>query len=1350
MCKKCYPLILALQFLFVIAASAQVDLPTGRAIFDLPMFQYNDGDRLACAISLKYTGGGGIQVNQVPTSVGLGWALQVGGVITRKTIGEADDQVGGIYGGIQYGAGYLTPNLNILQPIPPKAGFVPLTTSTSAYYKPDSTITRDLQQDIFQFQIGSRTGNFTISSDGSIVPMDNSKLKILKVEKDMTADHIITSISRFLITDETGVRYTFSAVEKSQIISYQMGSKQPTSPSTSGQIFINQQHRVEDYAVVNTWYLSEIYDPLSGHKITFTYSDYNLEYQIGYEGVFSTVIGNGSTQLTTQTIQPFFSGTQKRLIGITLPDGKTTVEFKYSSNSIVDLPGEKALQKIIVRESGMERSGYLFNYQYFFKDSSRAFDYAFSAADLPFARLCLASVQKTGLSGIAEPPYVFNYYNKVSSTPMPGRMLKSQDYWGYANNYGATIDYSSPLSGYISVKFLTNALQRQVTPGVAMLGALREVKFPAGGLLQYEYEDNRAKSGATTVYSGGVRVKRVVQKDMVDSSKNMINDYRYVEVDSSSSGWGYEAPLYKDTTYSYTVIPPTPSGLRVQNFSYSLASSSTIRFAEAYAAKATFGQIAASLGLNIFLTIASSIIIELFTPQPDIKIFTITSYLEESNHPSKYNSLPHMYDRIEVYSGATQSNIGKTVYEFTSPTEFAIPDSVRSQPFSLNARCLPWVYGLPKRKLELGKNNKPVSDLIYQYSPLLAIGNGNLSINWKARRILLCPEAMFAGYSTAGIELIRDDYTHIYGRANLRAITEKSYDSLGNYTQTLTNFSNNTTNFLPSSITTILAPGDTVENRIYYPSDYNFSYFPIARLMVDANMINQPLSKETWMLTGTGQRLINANIFDYKPQESGNIKMEHSFTYQHSAPLSATVAGTFNSTVMNRIPTYLKKQQILNYNEDGNLVHVGNPNGTETGYQWDEDKQHVVAVAENAHAAHLERSGTTGTVTTGSVTFNNLLPRTATFSLSQQGTLVIVLGAITNEGRICTYTLTGGTPAISRTGKLCNIDHPGRMHEAASALRDSFPHMIALANLPAGSYSLNITCSPVDVGSQTMYSSVDYYYFTDPYNAVGSEFFYNGFEDVDHTDAFILPSFGKGYHIAPYTVPFTKPNGRDYKIDYRYYASNQWVYKSMDFTNNMTINENPVDEVRIYPKDSRITTYTYDASGNITTESDNNGFTSFYEYDYLGRLSIIRDKDKNILKRICYNYFGQPEDCGGASYGNDVLYGTFSNRNCGAGYTATPYLYTVPAGKYVTDDANMSAILAQQDMQRNGQDQADLHGTCDCIGDDHKEINGFCEKGIKENFIEEVEGGQCRKGYWYKFSDGSHSIKFWGDYAACL
>lgn len=65
-----------------------------------------------------------------------------------------------------------------------------------------------------------------------------------------------------------------------------------------------------------------------------------------------------------------------------------------------------------------------------------------------------------------------------------------------------------------------------------------------------------------------------------------------------------------------------------------------------------------------------------------------------------------------------------------------------------------------------------------------------------------------------------------------------------------------------------------------------------------------------------------------------------------------------------------------------------------------------------------------------------------------------------------------------------------------------------------------------------------------------------------------------------------------------------------------------VDDVRIHPVNALMTTYTYGPFG-MTSQTSPNLSTSFFEYDGLGRLTIVRDQYNQIVKRMTYNYKAQ-------------------------------------------------------------------------------------------------------------------------------
>jgi YD repeat-containing protein len=63
-----------------------------------------------------------------------------------------------------------------------------------------------------------------------------------------------------------------------------------------------------------------------------------------------------------------------------------------------------------------------------------------------------------------------------------------------------------------------------------------------------------------------------------------------------------------------------------------------------------------------------------------------------------------------------------------------------------------------------------------------------------------------------------------------------------------------------------------------------------------------------------------------------------------------------------------------------------------------------------------------------------------------------------------------------------------------------------------------------------------------------------------------------------------------------------------------------IDEVRLYPENAQVTTYTYDPIIGMTSSTDANNVTTYYEYDVFGRLERVIDNKGDIVKNYHYNF----------------------------------------------------------------------------------------------------------------------------------
>jgi hypothetical protein len=153
---------------------------------------------------------------------------------------------------------------------------------------------------------------------------------------------------------------------------------------------------------------------------------------------------------------------------------------------------------------------------------------------------------------------------------------------------------------------------------------------------------------------------------------------------------------------------------------------------------------------------------------------------------------------------------------------------------------------------------------------------------------------------------------------------------------------------------------------------------------------------------------------------------------------------------------------------------------------------------------------------------------------------------------------------------------------------------------------------------------------------------------------------------------------------------------------NQSILDNPADDasLRSHLNNLRnipgalVTTYTYRPLVGMTSQTDANNRTSYYFYDAFGRLAFIRDKDNNVIKKFCYNYAGQLENCTTPIFSNAVKSGTYTRTNCTSG-TGSSVTYTVPAGTYTSYVSQPDADQqAQNDVNNNGQAYANANGVC--------------------------------------------------------
>lgn len=139
---------------------------------------------------------------------------------------------------------------------------------------------------------------------------------------------------------------------------------------------------------------------------------------------------------------------------------------------------------------------------------------------------------------------------------------------------------------------------------------------------------------------------------------------------------------------------------------------------------------------------------------------------------------------------------------------------------------------------------------------------------------------------------------------------------------------------------------------------------------------------------------------------------------------------------------------------------------------------------------------------------------------------------------------------------------------------------------------------------------------------------------------------------------------------------------------------NLIDEVRLYPDGAQMTTYTYDPLIGVTSQSDINNTITYYEYDGFGRLALIRDLNRNIIKKYNYTYYNQIYKPN--FFISNMQTQTFAKNDCTqTDYSGSEVADTVMVGSFTSDTSQRQAdSLAIDYLRANGQANANVNGTC--------------------------------------------------------
>jgi hypothetical protein len=1222
----------------------------------VPIYQYKSSTGIGTSVSLEYAGGG-VQVSESPTYVGLGWNLHAGGSIVRTVRGAPDD-----YPGI----GYLN------------TGAIPtdFRTNADSYFNKDV----DVEQDIFQFSVPGASGRFYIGKNKQIVIVPFSKVKIIPFY------HTNGSILAFRIVNEDGAKFDFGMPETS-LITY-------SQYTTGGNI--NRSHTVK-------WNLTEITSAFNVDTIRFNYLSRDYTYGVQTPQIAFVNDVTGQKKIHYFMVPGNGIASSRKISSIELPD-KTTVQFIYSGNKKYT-SDDYVLAKIKVMDTAL-RFGFALEYQ----DTSLSY-YKRKGGVLTWyndtVKIMLKSItpytkyeKQKGFQFDYLRPYFSAIINGVNSPysftttyNSPDFLNSSLDYWGF---YNATLNNDSlripKVNGY------TWGANRAPTLD-ASANMLSKVIYPTGGWVHYFYEPNGhlpfTKSDQQFSFAAQNNPQQSFTINQVYNEKhilaftldrNIVRDgnapvtgngtlnlaikdvtgattYKTLAIslyDLYTQGlktWTFDLPngTYKmyasltagtSITSTYTInvnwenrildntVNESPSGgLRVAYVAkYNLSTEDPDGLlaegaVERYKYIREDGKSSGFLGETPKYHYPYTEVAKIGSNAPSSTNFTAVT--SDPVAPMSYaQGAPVGYSRVEIIKQTIyNTNLGKEVYEFTDLKDMRTNSFTNFFPYSpIDYRT--WGIGMPKRISVYDSMGTLLKRTVNSFQYDTAVLQND---NFKSLK-LGHYQTYFLGdpiYSTTPRykKYIGESYYVENGRIYATGTADTIYQTNGSMNTSFQQMEYDT-NYNVSKVISSWdrSRGLQKEERRYYP--YNYTLGGAIGKLRDSGLINNLISTETW-ITGDGNpRLLAAGITSYKQLPNGGLKPDSVFVLETNKPIPQSTIGSFNASVLNRNYNLIKPQsQFTLYDAKGELIETkslvtGLSNTVLNGYE------NNYTIAKVANAANVDVAYTSFETTSNGNWTVNSTTRDNNNAITGRKSYNLSNGSITKSG-----LSTGTTYQVTLWAK---------------------------------------TTASVQINGSTQST--------------------------------VLATQG-GWNLYMATI---------------------------SGASTVTVTGTGlIDELRLHPKDANMETTTYEPHIGVTSMADANNTIVYNEYDNLNRLKLVRNKDKNILKRY--------------DYSDTVMAITTQSQWMPTGYECSNQ---IPGNI----DSTFFDVNPFSDSTGVTKKKVNAGVRCDCPNNlnalDLRIVNGQCERGYLANTAS-VWKKVLVDGYlqwrWvctqrYCFSDGSQSV----------
>lgn len=1142
-------------FAFTKAGLGAVNFSTGAVQSSIPLFELKVNN-LSQSVSIDYQSQG-TRVDEISSRIGLGWTLNIGGVITRIVRGAPDEM-----------------SIQMAEP----ADLQAQTMATYRYFdyatQADPVNEYDTQKDEFNFSVGGYSGKFVLDTGNNAVIQSHTNVKI----KAYTSYEDYTS---FVMTTPDGTKYYFgnnSAFEKT--VTHNLYA------------YSHYENRIK-----TSFFLTKIENP-AGQTITFNYSSLSI---VTHPGITHTVIvRKGVTGMlncnhcpaTNTIVQNTINSSvveydTKYLTSVVCSNGQSA-ELTYEDRP--DYSDDKRITSVKMKFNGNVLKTYNFTYydQY---DGSGVSAAGTSPKNGRFFLTKLAYEEP----GSAAHEYKFQY-NDPSA--LPARLSFDQDYLGFYNgatNSNCFIPANSELSPS------TAWANRSPNATYAAKGVLQKITYPTGGseefflegntipeLLQANTMDTLTLNGTGTGTPGATematftgssflvrraQVATITASSFQNSSYSGIYypaNYEYIVrvklKNLTTNSYAFQATLYAYSNATHTVNLYPDNRYRMELYVYNgWSNKGTFTLAYDYSAEDVFNEVNTHNGgirvkkirlydsvnnktvqkfyhyaplsemtkssgvgplmINpVFVEPVHSSLLAQFEEcySPELGVFIADpfrsyeichndAYSSNSATPLNIFDNSHIYYTSIIESDDSLFINGGTEYNYYYPSMGRTDYVVKGvRPPGVPSMNMPLLNGVLKEKKTFNNNYSVIREEYneYGYDTTYAVRIPSVDI----RRKYVFYGADSAANNTVtytdvfdAFDVVKYDFQSLWIHP-VKTLT-KEIDANGIVKKDSIMYEyGSSINTEPFKTVSSNSKGQTVELIKYYPTDFPLD--ATLQKLVQKNIIAVPVEEVTKVNTNEMQRR-KITYGDWYGDQT--VLQPTKVEVKHSPDGTLQDAIVFNT-----------------YNKAGLLTNYSKPYDIPVSYIYDGASLQPLAEIRNADTTDIAFTSFETASRGYWQVYGTLLPEGSS-------DLVNYWTLYTNDG------ITG------------HLSFGGRMTKSTNS---------------AKAYFVTLWCK-------------------------------NTYSATVNSNSGTLLETKNGWNL------------------YRWEITGQ---------SSVTVQGNHIDDVRLYPKDALMTSYVYNAKGNVSSITDINNSITYYEYDSMNRLWLIRDADKNVVKKLEYKY-GQTVPC---------------------------------------------------------------------------------------------------------------------------